>query len=69
MEIYSKLGLKPQNNIEIKILNNSVKKNFKISNIGNFNSYLTNFSIRINNKTFNNKKQIIKIIKKKKMCI
>lgn len=66
MEIYSKLGLKPQNNIETKILNNSVKKNFKISNIGNFNSYLTNFSIRINNKTFNNKKQIIKIIKKKK---
>ena len=55
MEIYSKLGLKPQNNIETKILNNSVKKNFKISNIGNFNSYLTNFSIRINNKTFNNK--------------
>ena len=65
--IFSKLGLKNQKEKEKQILNKSVKKHFKISNIGNFNTFLPLFSIRNNkNSTFNNHKQILKIIKKKR---
>ena len=64
---YRKLGLKPQTTLEKSTLNKSIKRHFKSSNIDNFNSYFTLFSLRnLNNKTFNNKKQILKIFKKKK---
>ena len=65
-ELYLKLGLKINNDKQQQILHKSIKRLFKIRSISSFNPYLSLFSIRnIDNKTFNNKHQIIKLINKK----
>lgn len=67
MKHSNQLGLKPHYIEDRETLNKSVQKYFRISSISNFNTNLTFFSIHsLNNKTFNNRKQIIKIIRKKK---
>ena len=64
---YNKLGLKPLKDRDKNVLNNSIKKNFNISNITNFNTNLSLFSMyNLDEKTLNNSKQILKIISKKK---
>ena len=67
MEIYNKLGLKPHYIKDKEKLNKSVYKYFNISSVHNFNTNLTYFSIhKLNSKTFNNTRQVVKILRKKK---
>ena len=64
---YNNLGLKIHRYKERKKLNNSISKLFKINLINNFSSILCLFNNNnIWNYTFNNSRQILKLIKKKK---
>ena len=64
---YNNLGLKIHRYKERKKLNNSINKLFKINLINNFSSILCLFNNNnIWNYTFNNSRQILKLIKKKK---
>ena len=66
-KLYKKLGTKPFGLKEKQVLTLSIEKNYNVNDVSNFSSLLTLFTLNnLSTKTFNNKYQVVKLIRRKR---